>query len=209
MMQKAETSPYDKLGYIKAGKTFHLDGFNVGNVANRWVDMIHGHQWYSNKGEDLVFEAGGLVSQKLISQTDVVGSRDMFTSTLEIVMEITNTLSEFCVRLGGAKRLCFGRYNSQAVLSTDRETGGGPMINSLTSLYGKKITISIQSDSILVNGNSLTKNSRLGFSNYANGIGSTGGHLYAVRLYNRLLTDEERLYNVNVDNERFNLGLTL
>ena len=35
------------------------------------------------------------------------------------------------------------------------------------------------------------------------------GIIHSIRIYNRSLTLEERLYNQKVDNIRFNLGLTL
>ena len=36
-----------------------------------------------------------------------------------------------------------------------------------------------------------------------------GGKLFSVRVYSRILTQSEMLFNQSVDNTRFNLGLTL
>lgn len=35
------------------------------------------------------------------------------------------------------------------------------------------------------------------------------GNIHAVRIYNRLLTEDEMLRNQQIDNERFNLGLMI
>ena len=37
-----EDSPYDKYGYIKKGKVFHLDGINKGDDTAAWTDLVMG-----------------------------------------------------------------------------------------------------------------------------------------------------------------------
>lgn len=83
-------------------------------------------------------------------------------------------------------------------------------------------TLSINKNNALHNGQAL---SSLGTNHWANvkggrliGVqnhGSNGkqnyfnGKIYAIRVYNRILTPAEMLHNQHVDNERFGLGLTL
>lgn len=53
-----------------------------------------------------------------------------------------------------------------------------------------------------VGGNTMAIGSRVGYPS-----GRYVGYIYSIRGYSRLLTDEERLYNQQIDNKRFGLGL--
>lgn len=105
----------------------------------------------------------------------------------------------------------------------------GCYLNGGTNVYADPLvdtvaanTLSINKSNALHNGQAL---SSLGTNHWANvkggrliGVqnhGSNGkqnyfnGKIYAIRVYNRILTPAEMLHNQHVDNERFGLGLTL
>lgn len=194
--------------YITNGLIFHLDGFQNAS-SDSWVDIISGQEFHSQNNTTMVFDNGGLICPNmLVSNTSIVSSTTA-SSTLEIVYETSSYNSAMVFVPGALSRLAFVAYSTAMLCSTDRTTTGGMQIAPSNLPLNSKTSISILRKSALVNGNTVTVGSRKGLSNTSLYLGDFTGRLYSIRLYNRVLSDAERLQNLSIDNERFNMNLTL
>lgn len=212
-------NPYDDLGYVKAGKIFHLDGINKGGNASAWVDLVGGVTFPLVTGvtfdTDHVAFASGHGEFKASVTLDI--PKD--TGTIEVVITYPES------RMG---ILYTGKANTMSfiMINTDRflmATGQGARLSvyipSSAKVSGKASQYSVFDRSGKCNGVEMDTGSQTYWSinkKYAViGAGSSGtsypyiGNIYAIRAYNRHLTDDERLHNLQVDNERFGLGLNL
>ena len=119
------------------------------------------------------------------------------------------------------EQLSCGLYNNtfkvKAVASADAD-----VLNTSQpiNLANQSRIACVQKDRVVANGLALSlqahsntqppANSKLHFGVFGpTTLRPLNGRIYAIRYYNRRLTDDEIIYNQRVDNVRFNLGLTL
>lgn len=205
--------------YIENGLVFYLDGINKGRNANAWTDLIGGIVFQNSGATEIAngWETGS--GKKLINSGTV--NFPSSTCTIEAVLirngymtggqvDVFNSLT------GGATVLSFD--NSKIYMA--RAQNDGAINCNAAALYDGTplpLCISIRPGLAVVNGTSYTSSSgsSIGTATY-NSIGSRGngnyplvGSIHAIRIYNRQLTAEEMLYNQQIDNDRFNLGLNI
>lgn len=202
-------------GYIKNGLVFHLDGINTGTTdTSKWVDLVGG----------IVFaEAGGtsvhntdnihvLTTQRLVG--DKIPETLSATCTIEIAATLPNNNWIFIFATNRSYTSCY--------LNGDRCicNGTNGSYKSNTRYAAGTVLASMANNDFVVNGvnESVVQNT---FNNIINTVpvinslqsGSQSYSkeftIYNIRIYNRLLTHSEMLQNQKIDNERFNLGLTL
>lgn len=208
-------------GYIQDGLAFHLDGIERGDNPNRWHELVN--------GVDMILDDPSLMESNCINCTrdrgygaylaDNTISVDGFNGTVEVVIHPANDLS-------GRTSFVFAgniNYSSQnAILAlyggtTVYHTINNAPVHRLNTTSGAMI-ISANNTLAIQNGAELSKS---GSDYYNTGtsrlqVGYSGsinnqffGRIYAIRVYNRRLTQEEILQNQRNDNIRFNLGLSI
>lgn len=220
MMVQEKASPYDDFGYIKAGKVFHLDAFERGTtVNNEWVDLIGGQVFVpSDQSTDAVWSGGKLITPYEMICADYALDVTLDNMTLEAVFELTsdgNGVIFKAKRTSTTERSANSAglyiYNKNILLSNRRNYK--PTVRTLSldwrALSATALTAS--NGRVIINGSARTVSS-YDFI-YPNDdhaqIGTKTGSISSIRIYNRVLTAEEQLYNQRIDNERFNLGLEL
>ena len=203
--------------YIQNGLVFHLDGIEKGVTNNAWTDRIGGIVFTSSNAEELVNSWRTGSGKKLINSSSFVF--DSRTNTIEVVMErespnstqsdIFSSLDTSCIILSVDSGYIYISHRNEPGFRLSSNTPG------LTSIA--PYCVSARQNLAVVNGVSKTTtgNASIGSSTY-NSIGSRGngnypfsGKIYAVRIYDRFLSESEMLHNQTVDNIRFNLGLNL
>lgn len=220
MMGQEKASPYDDFGYIKAGKVFHLDAFERGTtVNNEWVDLIGGQVFVPNdQSTDAVWSDGKLITPYEMICADYALAVTMRTMTIEAVFEITSNANGIIFK---AKRTSTSErsadsagvaiYNKYILLSNLRNYK--PTVKSLSTDWRTLSATALTGSTgrAIINGSSKTVSSHdfLYPNNDHAQIGTITGSISSIRIYNRVLTAEEQLYNQRIDNERFNLGLDL
>lgn len=216
-------------GYITKGLVLWFDGLNRGGTPGQWVDRVGGNvcTLYGNVTElsDCVtFNPASENEQYGILSSTVLVDKDV--GTVEFVLRLDNlstigrpVLTMYSGYMGGSfasksgtspygpamRWYCYGS-------SMYYYTFDGIDIESNNLIY----TASAHSDFALCNGSSGTKSTVSGWParSYPR-IASRGegnpfvGSIYAIRLYNRHLTQAEMLHNQRLDNKRYNLGLTI
>ena len=199
--------------YITDGLVLWMDGIDKGSTPGAWTDKAAGYVFTNVNG----FEDGsnyvGLnsSSSQYFSNTSFSPVNDD-TGTIEVVMsDYSNRALVFMPKSLGM--LAFGVFGStDQIISSTSE--GKYVINFTT---GAKIFSIVNNTRAMVDGAlaQLGSENAWGGDDNINYIGrrSSGnyftGKIYAIRMYNRQLTQEEMLHNQRLDNKRFNLGLPI
>lgn len=216
----ADYKEYDDFGYVNFGKVFQLDGISRGNDANYWTEIINGWQFPYGNGKNLLSD-----SVEFLSGNDGMGidgssiSIPIFNPvsyTAEYTFEesrVSDTQVLFMPRIGGSSttQVAFGRNGNTYYTSA---IGIGSYFSS--SSTGKHYAV--LNNVMYVNGSAISASGNDALSTktddftvgYRNGNQNVWtGRLYSIRVYNRILTHTELMHNLSIDNERFNLGLTI
>lgn len=216
----------DNNDYIQNGLVFHLDGINKGPNEGKWTDLVDGIE-FENHGAVSTYDgwlfdndaANSTTSDKLISY--LKGPALSYLSnqcTLEICF-IDNTNRNYYKLFATNLRNCV----CSGLDSTKRYYGShvSTPISCILPDYTKKIPHTISSTKDIIIKDGVTFNA-VDNNTYALSVldGSIiGGQLdeyrgftgkiYSIRIYNRLLTEEEMIHNQQIDYNRFNLANVL
>lgn len=200
------------LGYVSNGLVFQIDGiFNTKNgndkTSNVWEDLvgdnfvpIGSNTW----GLNCLNCSSNMTSNKVIPD---LGEN----CTMEIVYEYEGTTFHQC-GLDNQKPRFKGRPNTQKPWwhhhSSQRIYYTAQLVYN--TFYSAATTRLGNETKAYLNGElnssatlNLTENSGNSLLYIGSGSEIMKGKVYAIRLYNRALTDEELLQNYNIDNERF------
>ena len=212
--------------YIQDGLIFQLDGFEKGSVNNAWVDLVGGYVFEFVSGMSSKNNCVEFTSNRTeIFSTDGTIQCMRNSATIEVVHKNNGGITQAFTFTGGVSgSLAFGcEYNSSGQLTRVVQSTTWYPSNtrapSQTILASDVNTISITDTTSMFNGviggnGSGWVNSPITEQKIIVGSNTTGsrlfvGELYAVRVYNRNLSTDEMLFNQQVDNSRFNLGLTI
>ena len=200
----------EELAYVTDGLIFHLDGLEQGNTADAWTDLIDGVVFTgtaTSQSDSFYFNNTYLsnTSFTLPSNTDC---------TLEIVYNETVKQNGivFCSGGGSAGNIFVAPYFQQYMQRGVKYP--------YSRVIGTKYTLSLNAERCYQNGNAVSSNgTSASYSTSRTNIGARYynsayqiffiGYIYAIRVYNRNLTQAEILNNQKVDNKRFSLGLSI
>lgn len=213
-------SPTPQQGYITNGLAFHLDGLERGGVAGHWIDKVGNVDFTLTNCTENADNVQFSTSLHSTAAAASIGNFQSNVCTIEAVLERDNTKAGiFTTPTNGGICLVIHQANNQIGFNATGRTLY--RYNYTSSTHTGKQILSVNDDAALCNGVALTRNStNTVFVNstvptVGSFTGSYGdlwwfnGKIYAIRIYNRKLTQEEMLQNQQVDNERFNLGLTI
>lgn len=216
LMMQAKGHPLE-CPYITDGLVFWLDGINKGKSSEGWQDLISKKvfPWITRAtptengvsfaSGTTVLENDGTTSVSASDVTVEACCSNSFNSQYQVIFYDGNLM--FARDSDGTELT----YKNKGAGST-----GGRYVISVPSTF----TASANDDLALVgNVKSTTKANtdwlpmgsyiRIGGRSPGGGAYPYVGTVHSIRLYNRKLTEEEMLFNHQVDNERFNLGLEL
>lgn len=218
MMTKSGGSPTPTCPYVTDGLVFWLDGIEKGNTAGAWTDLIGGIKFTpTSEGavvenqDNFYFTSASSLYPKGFESTATL------SSTLDTTIEVCYIpeVATHCLFIHQNNSPNFLYYKSGNNITFIQREKTYTYVMTLENPY----TISLNLSSGLVNGNAISPNAGTDFWNnsgtfYIGSRNSSGqnpfkGTLYSIRIYNKRLTSVEMLANQQVDNQRFNLGLTL
>ena len=211
--------------YISDGLVFRIDGKKRGTVADTITDLVGGMQFinhgvtFANNG--IVFNGSACFSTKI---NNILPANSDYT--VEIAFRPGATGTQYMFGSGDndhADRPMVVLENSRIHLASSRSPSG-KLSFEMTSVVGSPFIVSGNHTSGVINGvaksistygdywtTGATDRTSIG-ARYTNAIAYRTfytGTIYAIRIYNRRLTEAEMLYNQQIDNMRFNLGLTI
>lgn len=204
--------PDTSLKYVTDGLVLRLDGIDKGPDSTAWVDLVDGYSFANNGAvfnSDHIYLNGSSYLEG--SATPLFPTTNI--GTIEAVYEREADYGTIIMAPAGSNQVALGNIKGYGLLWSAGLNR--PKYSDMPS-FG---SVSISLARALGNGVALTQN---GSSYMGSGPASTpayigrrhNGHyftgkIYSIRIYNRQLTEAEVLSNLAVDNERFNLGLTL
>lgn len=202
-------NPYDEYGYIKKGKVFHLDGIDKGSDPSAWTDLVTGLSFPYVSG--VVAEENHVRFDNGHSDCIANGSYGEFGlgGTFEIVVK-TSSANVFNPGLGPNFGLMsyYGAFTPYC--STNSPSGGYSKSISETSnlnvIIALTFTRRIYYTFNCQNGNSYGY-SRLAPYEHPTLMKGSYGEIYAIRVYDHVLSQDEVFHNKDVDNSRFGLEL--
>lgn len=200
--------------YVTDGLVFWLDGIEKGNTGDWYaaignaVFTLHGNVTYDNNG----FVFGGTTSDYMTSPTILSYGADY---TIEAVIRVDSSSGTQVVFMSGAASdttqytpmiAAYG-YNSMLLLNRCGKVNTNAALRAISYnvsncvINGTDATIIAATDFWRCNGNTTLgmERNRLPFK----------GKIYCIRYYNRKLSADEMKANQQIDNQRFNLGLTI
>lgn len=220
MVHQAGGQQYDADSYIQNGLVFQLDGLEKGSSSTKWTDRKGGIGFpyiaaTSEVQTDSVHFTGSgyLTGDALITPSFTY---DSMTIEVACTYDTHSSITHVVLVCNVAPNFAFGWYNPTTLRCSSGLSKPAWSTSDMTVLK----TYSITSDHSLANINvSLTARNNSSFSNNSGVIelggrsyNSTNGYIgdvYAIRIYNRQLTLAEMAFNQAIDNERFNLGITV
>ena len=198
-------------GYVADGLVFQLDGIEKGTTdTSKWVDLVGGIVFTEVNGSNVHTTNHIHVDNTMRLVGDSMPTFPKETHTIEVAysgasgwhavlylkQESVSAVAQSWIFKGSTR---FGYQSSGS--TTDMLYS---MANDVCVRKGAVVATSANSNSFgnptypVINSMSNSSQSS-----------SVTMDIYAIRIYNRLLTTAEMISNQHIDNERFNLGLTL
>lgn len=203
----------NKYQYIQNGLIFQLDGINKGPNEGAWTDLVGGIV-FTNHGATALDNCW----QFNYSQKDYMTSNVILPTTSNCTVEVayySTRHSTFIIISGD-------RYNSHLAVYLVSASEILFMQNqkkaTVTNTLSKNHVFSFNNTNKLFDLHSVGTSTATYYNNTAatyigrrnwGGGNYFNGKIYAIRVYDRQLTEDEMLHNLQVDNIRFNLGLTI
>lgn len=203
------------MDYIRDGLVFHLDGINKGGVEGKWTDLVNGIEYTPNG--DAAFIKNGIVG--------LFRTIDPFP----ISVPHQNCTLECCGLINGdsGQLLPFRTSNNNNIrVALFYKADSGAIVNPTASyspndfnafkvnmskeyINTTPILYSVNSSLCLVNGMCFTAKTSGSTTNKDGGctVSSTTNIIHSIRIYDRLLTEDEMRHNQKVDIKRFGLKI--
>ena len=208
-------------GYIQDGLIFFLDGKQK-LTSSSWEDIVSGKKF--NLYNCTVGQNGGAVFDGLTSYGECQGpvSSDFSSETIEIVCSgiINNTallVQPIDTGISMVNTLNSGKFLLIMQPNVNRFQPFAPIGSKIISTYfHSPYNFIAVADKVRISGNGATlfnpvseaNITTLGAGNNANRTAKFNGTIYAIRIYNRFLTQDEIMRNQTMDVTRYNITLT-
>lgn len=219
--------------YIRDGLVLFLDGLNQGNTSGRWIDVIGNRSFTLSNCTKLTngVQFNGTSSYGTISSNNLGIPYNQGTAEFAAYYNAQPESSDGAIiyqgKYTGVDRLLIAGIradtNSKTIFYNHRITEAGGPSHRRWWGYATNVgnhTVSLSDVRSIDNGVSLTTrifgnvtvSTSAGFTigyRYSSSRMYFKGTIYAIRLYNRVLSKEEMLHNQRIDNQRFGLGVDL
>lgn len=214
---------------------FQLDGLHKGPTAGKWTDLKGGNGGvvWDNHGATELDDCWQFDGSSYLDSQNMV-AHEPRTCTIEVVIDSGLTNQHYFVFTDGSKMVLYyyNNYQNQDIWASRGHTNstgyGGITTSHLTSPdngNGKKIVSVTGNDQNTVGGKVNGVSRTATSTSYGAGpkaiIGGLWnatnnelrmpftGKVYAIRIYDTILSEADMLANQRLDNQRFNLGLTI
>lgn len=217
--------------YIQNGLVFQLDGIDKGNNTGYWTDLIGGigfllHQNAVVNDNNVQFNNSPCVYDDNLTFTELNSYAGPWTIECCVYTNQYNSDFQFVIYPGkdAIGMICFQKNNNKYNIMVGGNSYHSPVMqfdqvlpNTILIDTINHIESSIITREFVINKDQYSANDHGGFqyneyktilgAQRADGSFPFNGKIYAIRIYNRMLTEEESLYNQQLDIERFNLDI--
>lgn len=200
--------------YISDGLVFWLDGINKGQTAGAWTDLIGGEIFVTQRGNPIEQQNGwyfdGVSNLYAPNMGQLVGNNSAFTIEVCISASAANKIAIYlcpCILAEWNNKISYrnirGSVGANPTYSGSLTTYKTISLNSVNGIADFSI---LNTSSNETWGDATADPFAIG-GRYSDSTYGFIGTIHSVRIYNRYLTTDEMMYNQQIDNERFNLGL--
>lgn len=212
--------------YIKDDALVIFDGIEKGSIEGQWTSLIDSNHTFVNYGaieEEDGWRFDGASSYLWSTTLPAYSWHSGGDRTMEIVAEFERSGMTEIVMMGKAKGMSFGKYvNNSCLILTESGVSANTIADDMTAgLMALGVAIDGASaattflngikNGIPISASEVLQNNGFGGSTGAVILGKriSGNHfkgkIYAIRIHNRALTNDELLYNYEIDKKRFKL----
>lgn len=208
---------HDEDGYIAKGMVLHLDGSDFDGT--QWLDRVSDMPFVIGDGTPTQSAGGGVYFNGSASMySDSVIDNPYNSGTIEVVLKAANASNNMVVFFQGANnKLAYILNVNSVAFTTATSNRPTKAIGDVTKLYTHSISSSVN----YFNGNSMGASGNVKWQNQAThnmvigdywyNTSSHGykyyGYIYQIRVYNRVLTEDEVLHNASVDIEKYGISV--
>ena len=211
--------------YITDGLIFFVDGKNRGRAAGKVTDLIGGMEFNI---KNVTFDSDGGMVFNGSAYLDTAAGYTLPANgdfTVEICFRPQSTAAQYLFGTGDNDRQdrpMVVMLSTRMLTASSRSTSGG-IAYSFAPVVNQAYIVSSNHSGGLINGQAatsttpdyytpgVTNRTTIGARHNAASTYRTyfTGTIYSVRVYSRRLTTAEMLFNQEIDNDRFNLGLSI
>lgn len=194
--------------YITDGLVFHLDSMNMGGTSGHWIDSVGGIDFAltdcDTSGKGVKFNGRTSIGKSSASWQYKVSE-----CTIEVCIKI-GSRTDWCMVLISNTQgsICFAYSTANSYYIN----GAGSFPSSAKPMRSDTIqSVSMSKGNCMANGSTIPANEDY-YCTLSNALSIGGrdgnemfdGTIYDIRVYNRVLSDAERVNNLKVDKYRFN-----
>ena len=212
--------------YVQDGLVFQLDGIDKGNVEGAWVDRKAGRQFTLNNcivnSDNIEFNG---TDSEAIDNDNYTFPTVPENYTIEVVLYYgggSGILTENSTTTSYGSPMMVTLYSTSTYFTIGRNLYAVEALpeNKYMCLQaqsmGQKVQVNCNGDVLATRGGSIINNDFFAYGKASVGCvwtsssdraGQLLGKVYSIRLYNRLLTEEERYNNMVVDYMRFRIPI--
>jgi hypothetical protein len=206
--------------YVSDALLMHLDGINKGNVEGEWQDLVSGNT-FLNSGAVAESNAWVFDGSSAFMYSEDIQNYPPQNRTIEIVAQFERANTTEVLYAGKHKGAAVGRYANTSEIILAMSSILVDSVKDAMTMGNRCVGASFTNNDIaasLINGIRGSVGIKQYFGGDVNnriylGKRSTGNHfkgkIHAIRIHDRILSEEEILYNQRIDNKRFNLGLDI
>lgn len=206
--------------YVQNGLVFQLDGIDWGNVAGHWIERKNGYDWYEHNNTNLHTEDDCMVltGNNYYITNDALPSFPISTHSIEMCVMFKNNGWVGITNFGSGNVSFWGNSNSILMWARGSSISGIPqssLYNLPVSTNTRKVSVHAQSGIFWVDNIGITPTGTgtrgdagravIGTLGYTESSYGFKGSIYAIRIYNRQLSEEEIAHNYEIDKIRFNI----
>lgn len=197
--------------YIRNGLVMMFDGLNKGATENAWTDLISQKVFNKSGSPTSNNDSWTMSSSKYLSNTDTL-SFPAASCTIEVCYDLDTSTSGTIFSPMGNNNIALKIVNtSEVIWSTSSCNVYSTQTTQLSGIH----TMSVNSSRAMIDLNHQllqTASTNSVSPGTTNGIGGSStnsnpfnGKIFAIRIYNRILSIEEMYHNQLEDTKRYNL----
>lgn len=196
--------------YIQDGLVFQLDGIEYGGIDGQWIDRRNADNVFNRTGNVIYNENHFEFKGGFFSKREMI--RMPKSNTLEASIFIKERTNCGIVSIGSPLGLLsrgnilYTRYGGQTGPCFVEDIGYHLISTSENNIVQNGVIPNFDIGAAL---NYRVIDARIGTLNSQFSSFVFKGSIYAIRVYNRQLSDREILINQKIDNARFGLGLDI
>jgi hypothetical protein len=195
--------------YIQDGLVFWLDGIDKGNDPTAWTDLVNGIAFPYNNGQEIRSDSVYFNGNAGLTSSSLSFNHPLESCQIEVVVDNNYGIVILPYK---SDNIAFGFYRTDIIIGSTsypiKTTYRKSNFPQKKTSYSMNVNYLYYDDVVLnsiVNDFWAIRNANIYEIGHRDNNVKYIGNIYSIRIYNRHLSDEERVHNNNIDKQRFGL----